>query len=88
MESVARQYLPGTSRQWNGSTVFWQVDSQGRARAGKVMDYNQDSGRRIKEPENRITWAHSLMQKQGYKIRQCLFGEHLLKQRLIHCWDS
>ncbi len=81
MESVARKYLLGTSRHWNGSTVFWQVDSQGRARAGKVMDYNPSTGRRIKVPENRISWAHSLMGKHGYKLRQCLFGEHLLKQR-------
>ena len=30
-------YKVGTSRMWNGSTVFWQIDVRGNVRAGKIM---------------------------------------------------
>ena len=35
-------YCVGTSKKWGGSTVFWQIDRQGRVRAGKIMLYNPD----------------------------------------------
>lgn len=42
------------------------------------MLYNPENGRRIKEPHNYITWVHSLLKKENFHLRQCLFGEHLL----------
>lgn len=72
------RYHVGTSKHWPGATVFWQVDISGRVRTGKVMLYNPESGRRIKEPHNDITWVHSLLKKENFNLRQCLFGEHLL----------
>ena len=68
----------GTSKHWPGATVFWQVDISGRVRTGKVMLYNPENGRRIKEPHNYITWVHSLLKKENFNLRQCLFSEHLL----------
>ena len=50
----------------------------GRVRTGKVMLYNPENGRRIKEPHNYITWVHSILKKENFNLRQCLFGEHLL----------
>ena len=76
--SVIRKYNVGTSRHWNGATVFWQVDSIGRIRAGKVMLYNPDSGRRVRHPFNHLTWAHKALKLQDFNLNQCLFGEHLL----------
>ncbi|MCC8037775.1 MAG: DUF6371 domain-containing protein [Bacteroidales bacterium] len=68
----------GTSKAYGGSTVFWQVDHMGQVRAGKVMGYDPKTGHRIKEPKPQVAWVHSLM---GIKmeLRQCFFGEHLLK---------
>lgn len=36
------------------------------------------TGRRIKEPHNPITWAHSILHKDGFNLKQCFFGGHLL----------
>ncbi len=75
---LADSYHIGTAKHWPGATVFWQVDVQGQVRTGKIMLYNPATGRRVKEPYNHITWAHTLLQLPHYQLQQCLFGEHLL----------
>lgn len=75
---LMQRYNVGSSKHWTGATVFWEVDISGRIRTGKVMLYNPENGRRIKEPHNHITWVHSLLKKEKFHLRQCLFGEHLL----------
>lgn len=75
---LMRQYRVGTANHWQGSTVFWQTDVNGKVRTGKIMLYNPTTGRRIKEPHNHITWVHSLKHKEGFNLKQCFFGEHLL----------
>lgn len=76
---VANRFLIGTANHWPGSVVFWQVDKRGKIRSGKIMDYNPETGKRVK---NRITWVHSELQKKGlingFNLKQCLFGEHQL----------
>lgn len=57
------------------STVFWQVDITGKIRSGKIIKYNEITGKRT----NQITWAHSQLKIQDYQLQQCLFGEYLLK---------
>lgn len=71
-------YHVGTSSKWGGSTVYWQVDSVGRIRTGKVMLYDVKTGHRIKEPRGYVSWAHSEMKLADYQLKQCFFGEHLL----------
>lgn len=75
-EAVAK-YKIGTSRKWNGATVFWQIDIHERTRTGKVMLYDE-RGKRVKEPYNHISWAHSALRLKKFNLKQCLFGEHLL----------
>jgi hypothetical protein len=76
---LIEHYYIGTSKYWNGACVFWQVDVAGRIRTGKVMQYSSISGKRVKEPYNHIQWVHKLLQFSDYGLKQCLFGEHLLK---------
>ena len=78
-EDVAGLYYLGTSKHWKGATVFWQIDVEGRIRSGKVMLYNPDTGKRIKEPFPHINWIHKILKYKNYNLNQCLFGEHLLK---------
>ena len=59
------KYKVGTSKHWNGATVFWQMDYQNRVRTGKIMLYNPTTGKRIKEPYNHVTWVHSILHKDG-----------------------
>ncbi len=54
---LMKRYKVGTSKYWDGATVFWQTDNQNKVRTGKIMLYNSETGKRIKEPYNHVTWA-------------------------------
>ncbi|MBS1527612.1 MAG: hypothetical protein JST19_18340 [Bacteroidetes bacterium] len=54
-------YYIGTSKHWHGATIFWQMDTLGQVRTGKVMLYDATTGKRVKKPYNHITWAHALL---------------------------
>lgn len=75
---LVSSYFIASSKHWNGSTVFWQIDLQGKVRTGKIMLYSPTTGKRIKEPFNHINWVHSILKQPEYELKQCLFGEHLL----------
>ena len=83
---LAYTYHIGSSKHWQGATVFWQMDTQGRIRTGKVMLYSPETGKRVKEPYNCINWVHALKDRTknlifpDYHLKQCFFGEHLLTQ--------
>jgi len=74
---VFEMYYLGTSRKWNGAAVFWQIDSQGNIRGGKIMAFDK-AGKRIKKPRSQITRVHNQMGVKDYNLKQCFFGEHLL----------
>lgn len=76
---LVSKYFIGTSEHWDNSTVFWQLDPKGKIRTGKIMLYHPETGKRIKQPFNHITWVHSTLKDESYNLQQCLFGEHLLK---------
>jgi hypothetical protein len=78
-KGLIRKYHIGTSKKWNGATVYWQIDISGRIRAGKIMLYDPATGKRVHEPFDHITWVHAVLKKEDFKLNQCLFGEHLLK---------
>lgn len=42
------------------------------------MLYDVETGRRVKEPFNHVTWVHRVLKIELYHLRQCLYGEHLL----------
>lgn len=80
LDEAFKKYKVGTCR--NGGTIFWQIDIEGRAHTGKMMQYLHNGHR------NKLdfgTWAHkaSLIKKElhkdTYTLQQCLFGEHLIK---------
>lgn len=72
-------YFIGTSNHWNGSTIFWQIDTTGKVRTGKIMLYNPVTGKRVKEPFNHIAWSHNIIKKDKYDLKQCFFGEQFLQ---------
>ncbi len=78
--SLARRYYVGTSQ--DGGTVFWQVDESGAVRTGKIIHYDADTLKRLKQwpngRERTPQWAHTKLRGTGYQLRQCLFGQHLL----------
>jgi len=62
-----------------GANVFWQIDVSGKARTGKIMLYDKLKGKRIKKPFNHVTWVHKVTGSPDFELKQCLYGEHLLR---------
>lgn len=77
-------YFIGTSKYWDGATVFYQIDIQGKIRTGKIMLYSPVTGKRVKEPYNHIYWVHKAIKQPEFELKQCLFGEHLLIDKTKH----
>ena len=81
VEGIVFDYNLGVTKA--GETIFYQQDSAGRYRGGKVIQYDPASGHRIKDTDFPVHWVTSAFQKKGFipptwKMTQCLFGEHLL----------
>jgi rubredoxin len=76
VNNLITRYKIGTSKRYGGgTTVFWQIDSQGKVRAGKLIKY-AENGHRVHGKQN---WVHSVLNIDNFTLKQCLFGEHLLK---------
>lgn len=79
-ELISKYYL-GTSKHWSGANVFWQIDTKGKIRTGKIMLYNPTDGKRIKQPKDCVQWVHKVTQQPNFELKQCFFGEHLLNDK-------
>jgi len=80
--AVLQAYLVGATKNWE--VVYWQIDSDWNVRTGKIIKYNPFDGHRIKR--GGTDWVHSRMKRikilaedQVFNLKQCLFGEHLLR---------
>lgn len=81
-KSVNEYHLGATHNQ---EVIFWQIDFTGKVRTGKIMQYNPETGKRIKHESGAINWVHNKLKKQGklsqdFNLAQCFFGEHLIKK--------
>jgi len=83
-ETVSRYFI-ATSKHWDGATVFWQIDTQGKVRTGKIMLYSPATGKRVKNLELPVYWVHKAIKQPEFELRQCLFGEHLLINKTKPC---
>ena len=69
-----------------GGTIYWQVDEHNRPRSGKIIQYDRQTGCRIKNATLPVSWVHKKLIKAGqlpkdWTLSQCLFGAHLLPKR-------
>jgi hypothetical protein len=78
VNQLIEKYYIGSSNHWPGSTIFYQIDTKGLIRTGKIMLYDAITGKRVKEPINHIHWVHKLIKQPEFNLKQCFFGEHLL----------
>lgn len=81
VERMIKDYLIGTTR--TGKTVFWQIDAKGRARTGKIISYDETTGKRDKRVNP--SWIHYELKRakvlpDTFQHQICFFGEHLLKK--------
>ena len=77
---VSKYYLTGTNHFWKNATIFWQIDNKEQIRGAKIMLYNTNTGKRIKEPYNHINWLHKAIKEPNFNLSQCLFGLHLINE--------
>jgi hypothetical protein len=77
-KELTDKYYLGTAKHWKGATVFWQIDQRKQIRTGKIMLYNANSGKRIKQPFNHIAWVHKVLKIEDFNLEQCFYGEHLI----------
>ena len=74
------KYAIGTSKHWNGATVFWQIDNHKKVRHGKVLQYHCNSGKRYKDNSGRplISSVRAVLKITNFNLSQCLFGLQLI----------
>lgn len=97
-QQLSEQFRLGTSKKWQSrGVVFWQIDTNLQVRSGKIMLYNERTGKRVKiNGKACIDWVHSLLvrnkQLENFKLSQCLFGLHqingTLKDKVIAIVES
>ncbi|WP_245980451.1 DUF6371 domain-containing protein [Flagellimonas lutimaris] len=90
VDRAFKRYGSGaTNLFWNNSTCFLQMDRGQNIRAGKIMLYSENNGRRVKEPYPQINWLHNKIEKGGgFNLNQCLFGLHLLENKPVAIVES
>lgn len=57
------EYYLGCTK--SGAVIFWQLDWHKRLRGGKIMQYNPETGKRIKNCDGAVNWVHSQLKKSG-----------------------
>jgi len=86
---IVKEYHIGVTK--SKDVIFYQLDTEGRCRTGKIMKYDRKTGHRVKDEKvgGKITWVHAVLRQSadpllrlpdGWELTQCLFGEHLLRQ--------
>ena len=85
IDEIAMEMGVGTSKEFRGSTIFWQVDHYNHVRTGKIMGYYPNTGRRIKYP-SQIKWVHTKLRENNpdFQFRQCYFGAHMIREAEKH----
>ena len=78
--ATQKYYLTGANYYWNNATLFWQINHKEQIQACKIMLYNKQTGKRIKEPYNHINWLHNAIKEPDFNLKQCLFGLHLINE--------
>lgn len=76
LSRTCQRYLLGATR--TAQVIYWQIDTLGRVRTGKIMTYSPDGHR-----QGHPSWVHTRLQNLGvlpgsHVLQQCFFGEHLL----------
>lgn len=82
VENCIARFNIGTSKHWEGSTVFWQINQTQKVHTGKIILFDENTGKRVKIPFPHINWVHKKINKDKYNLKQCLFGLHQLKSSI------
>ena len=82
IESLIETYFLGNSLEYKykGWVLFPYIDIGGRIRDIKAIDYNPQTGKRIKEPNNKCWFiGKELLNNKEANTERCFYAENLLK---------
>lgn len=82
VENCIARFNIGTSKHWEGATIFWQINQTQKVHTGKIILFDENAGKRVKNPFPHINWVHKKINKDKYNLKQCLFGLHQLKNSI------
>ncbi|GAB2605706.1 DUF6371 domain-containing protein [Spirosoma areae] len=76
----------GIAPEWRRSTIYWQIDEQGRVHCGKIVYHSPATGRRMKEKGSdfdRVFWWHDVRAMRDFNLVQCFYGLHQIATQPI-----
>jgi hypothetical protein len=80
VETLIELYNLGNTPQYAGWVMFPYIDIEGRVTDIKAMDYNCETGKRIKKPEQRCKFiGKEVLKNWKANTVRCFYGEMLLK---------
>ncbi|AWG22943.1 hypothetical protein FFWV33_16115 [Flavobacterium faecale] len=81
-EAEQKYFITSSNHFKGGATIFWQIDNLERLHAGKILQYDKVTGKRIKTAEGKglINWVHSVLKLENFNLKQSLFGLHLIAE--------
>ena len=84
IKQAVQKYSIGTSKYWNGATVFWQIDNLQKVRHGKILQYVPETGKRYKDKNGKplIHSVRAVLRIKNFNLCQCLFGLQLINNSL------
>lgn len=79
-EAEQKYFITSSDHFKGGATIFWQIDILERLHAGKILQYDKVTGKRIKTVEGKglINWVHSVLKLENFNLKQSLFGLQLV----------
>ena len=84
-EVIARntmiKYSIGTSK-LIGATIFWQIDYDDKIRTGRIILFDAENGKTNNTRWQCDGWVHREIDIKKFNLRECLFGENLIKKDL------
>jgi len=76
LHDIRQKYFFGTAK--TGGIIYWQIDMSKNVRAGKIINYDPKTGKRLKNNIPPVDWIHKKVEIPNYVLNQCFFGERLL----------
>lgn len=80
--SLIKTYCLGNSdnHKYKGWVLFPYIDIEGKIREIKAINYDSESGKRIKVPNNQCWFiGKEILNNKDANTKSCFYGEHLLK---------
>lgn len=65
---LIQQYYIGTSKYWEGATIFWIIDQEGRIAGGQVVLFDENGSTKVNGSYRYTNWVHTAL-KSSYKIQ-------------------